>query len=914
VYRTAIALGIMLTLAATARAATNSWTSTSSGNWTDGGNWSARVAPSVSDFADFITNGTSKTATINFITSGSFPSTMTISNLILSGPLGSTNTLFLNSSGLVTPLDILNGFTVNTNGMVVVTNSVVRVDYLSGGSFTIDGGIVVCDNGYLITTNNPATVGNSGAGQMTLSNGTWLAQGIYVGSHSGSQGALNIDGGTNTLSSLLELGVYTGSTGAVWVTSGQLTVTNNAIYIGDFGVGQMTVSNGSVLANGLVLADSSTLTLAGGTTAISNFFVAGNSANTTGTVWMTGGELILTNSETVVGGSGVGFMTVSNGTWSAYEVYVGSSAGSDGTLTIAGGTNTLSSFLSVGLPPGATGTVWVTGGQLAIATPMSIGDGGGVGCMTVSNGTWEANYVTVGAEPGSQGTLTLAGGTTSLSSQFVVGSGTNSTGNVWLTGGAFNVTQNQTWVGDQGSGAVTISNGTWKADDVYVGHNSSSQGTLTIAGGTISLSEFLSVGRYWNATGTVWLTGGTLIVTNDATSIGDGGTIGGGVGQMTVSNGTWLTQDAYVGTWIGTPGSAPLGNGTLTMAGGTNTFLQDLSAAQRLNTTGTIWITGGQVTAKESTIVGNFGAGQMTLSNGAWQTAGVYVGYNSVAQGTLTIAGGTVSSSASFEVGVLGGATGVVWITGGQLNVAGSSIIVGDLGFGQVTMSNGTVTVNSLMVNGDANRFVLDGGVLNSAGATISNGIMFADGDGVDAATYHLLGGVHSFANGLRVRNNAVLSGCGTISGTVVVDPGGLVQADCGGTLTFSGSVTNNGTMRAINGSVLEAYGIVVNNGTIDVINGGTSFHGGFVNNGTVWSASSVQASQASVSGQDFVVQVPSVTNHTYQLEYTASLTPTNWIDTGASQPGTGGVLTFTDPGGATNLPARFYRVDCTAP
>jgi len=75
-----------------------------------------------------------------------------------------------------------------------------------------------------------------------------------------------------------------------------------------------------------------------------------------------------------------------------------------------------------------------------------------------------------------------------------------------------------------------------------------------------------------------------------------------------------------------------------------------------------------------------------------------------------------------------------------------------------------------------------------------------------------------------------------------------------------------------------------------------------------------VKISQVSKSGQNMIVQIPSVVGHTYQLQFTPSMKPTNWSNTGSSQTGTAVVLTFTDVGGATNSPTRFYRVDCTAP
>jgi hypothetical protein len=162
---------------------------------------------------------------------------------------------------------------------------------------------------------------------------------------------------------------------------------------------------------------------------------------------------------------------------------------------------------------------------------------------------------------------------------------------------------------------------------------------------------------------------------------------------------------------------------------------------------------------------------------------------------------------------------------------------------------------------------------------------------------------------------SGVIEGCGTFSNWTTVLNNGLIQANCGTTLTFSGVVTNNGTMRAANDNVLEAYGTVVNNGTIDIINGGvTNFHGGFINNGTVLTARSMAISRIFVTGNSVNVQIPSVLGHTYQLQITKSLAPTNWVTSGTTPTQSGNTLAFTDSGGATNIPTRFYRVLVTAP
>jgi fibronectin-binding autotransporter adhesin len=276
----------------------------------------------------------------------------------------------------------------------------------------------------------------------------------------------------------------------------------------------------------------------------------------------------------------------------------------------------------------------------------------------------------------------------------------------------------------------------------------------------------------------------------------------------------------------------------------------------------------------------------------------------------LTIAGEGEVCAASMNDG------GFITVSGGGLFVT-NGLGTGALTVGNnLTLNGGTVTVDSLSAQYASVNF--NGGTLNTKATVVSDNGMFTVGDGTDAASLHLDSGgsgAHSFANGLTISSNAFLTGCGTIEGSVIVNPGGTVLANCGGTMTFTGIVTNNGTMRAINGSVLETYSNLVNNGTIDVINGATNFLGGFINNGTVLTASSVKISQFSKSGKDMVIQIPSFSGHTYQLQFTPTLQPANWMSAGVSQSGTNGVvLTFTDSGGATNLPARFYRVDVSAP
>src|SRR5205814_326456 len=83
-----------------------------------------------------------------------------------------------------------------------------------------------------------------------------------------------------------------------------------------------------------------------------------------------------------------------------------------------------------------------------------------------------------------------------------------------------------------------------------------------------------------------WQTGGLLFVTN-ATVVGFLG-----VGQMTISNGTWLTSDAS-GVVLGGGGSA---RGTLNIAGGTNSIPSSLVlGTSDCAATGIVSVTGGEL-------------------------------------------------------------------------------------------------------------------------------------------------------------------------------------------------------------------------------------------------------------------------------------------------------------------------------
>jgi hypothetical protein len=228
-------------------------------------------------------------------------------------------------------------------------------------------------------------------------------------------------------------------------------------------------------------------TVAGGTNNWVLLSIAAG-ANATGITWVTGGQLIVTNSGITVGQTGAGQMTVSNGVVLTLGLAVGRNAGSQGTLTIAGGTNTLSSALEIGFLGSASGTVWMTGGQLVVTNGATrIGDLG-IGQMTMSNGTLLAGDVAVGVQAGSHGAWTLAGGTNTALNSLVIGNCavgviglvTVSGAQLFVTNAAHNATL------DVRSGTFTINSGTVVIDNLVMTNDC---GRFVRTGGTLSITS-----------------------------------------------------------------------------------------------------------------------------------------------------------------------------------------------------------------------------------------------------------------------------------------------------------------------------------------------------------------------------------------------------------------------------------------
>src|SRR2546427_757174 len=83
-----------------------------------------------------------------------------------------------------------------------------------------------------------------------------------------------------------------------------------------------------------------------------------------------------------------------------------------GTLTLGSGSNVFAGGLMIGRLNGGAGYVWMTGAQLSVANSTTAIGFGGIGQMTVSNGSWVTGNMVVGGGIAAVGTLTQVGGST----------------------------------------------------------------------------------------------------------------------------------------------------------------------------------------------------------------------------------------------------------------------------------------------------------------------------------------------------------------------------------------------------------------------------------------------------------------------------------------------------------------------
>jgi hypothetical protein len=426
-------------------------------------------------------------------------------------------------------------------------------------------------------------------------------------------------------------------------------------------------------------------------------------------------------------------------TASVGEIRVGRQSGANASILLKGGL--IKCFgLRLGELGGSTGNCVVDGGTLLSTSVLDVGEVlNSPGTLSLLSGAiFATDDVTRVGNLGT-GTYNQSGGTASLAFFSV---GDNATGTVSVSGGLLTVTPGNALdvlrVGNFGTGQLNISGGTlWSRGEFHVADNFGVQGS-------------------------VQMTGGLLIATNDLVAIGRYG-----IGDMTITNATAYFTNTSVGRHDGATGSLTLQNGASLFC------VDDLSIGRFANSLGHLVISGGLLSLTNDNIwIGREGVGDMNVTGGIIRARSLFIGMSgdgtNSPQGNAIFLGGTTILSSNLVIGTTLLSTGQVSFNGGTLIITNTSHNNNlQVTAGEFRLGGGLVLTDSLVLTNQEGVFTFNAGELRAENINASNGAPFVVGDGVQPASLKLLGGTYSFPNGLVISSNATVTGCGSISGPV---------------------------------------------------------------------------------------------------------------------------------------------------
>lgn len=402
-------------------------------------------------------------------------------------------------------------------------------------------------------------------------------------------------------------------------------------------------------------------------------------------------------------------------------------------------------------------------------------------------------------------------------------------GEYTAAGGSLTVTGNvvRNTVGENADfnfdgGSVTF-NGTTDFEDIGIGRKAGNTGVLNLANQTINVDDDVIVGDEATSHGTLTVTGtGGFGPSVDDLFVGVAGT-----GLVTFGDNTAGTQPSFSFNRADV-GVDATGNGTLTILNGSYSGNGGLVVATNAGSTGAVVIGDGTVNSNPvvnitngNTETANSGTGSITINSGIYNQTGsnFIVGQGGASDATLNVTGGELNVSNSFRISNTG--KGVVNLSGGVINAMGTL----DLG------NNGNNEGGTLNISGD--------GVLNALGALIiGNNASFANpstvsvtggdinvtgtttvansGEGSLSITGVAFGESHQFADiNIASGNNSVSVGTLTVNlpnATDVVDASVIRVGNNG-----------KGTMDLIEGTVNATAVSVAATANSSVANGRTS-------------------------------------------------------------------------------------------
>lgn len=498
-----------------------------------------------------------------------------------------------------------------------VDSTAARLGVVAGatGAAVVDGqgSVWTVDRGDL-------EVGVNGTGSLAVTGGGLVdAANITIGTNVGGTGSARVSGSGSTLSSRADLNVGLNGNGSMTIEAGGAVKSRDG-YVAAYGGSNSTVT---VTGGGSRFAMTGTFFVGYGSGTTGNVTVSaggdisaakimlGDLAGSSGTMTITGAGSNVTayvdngtaNSGVIdVGSNGSGRLTVTNGgLLDAYALYLGSAAGSNGTVLVSGAGSRVAVGSLMVIGDAGSGSVEITGGASLAAPTILIATGAGsTGVLNIgaaagqtarSAGAVEAGAIAFGAGNGS---IVFNHSETA----YTLSADISGAGKVVAEAGVTTLAGNNSY-----SGGTTISGGTLKGSAKSFGSGNIANDAQLVVDGAGTLSNAISgAGTFEKTgdgnlvlTGTSTYTGATEVSAGklsvngslaSAVSVGNGATLGGSgiIGGVTVGSGGTLAPGNSIGTLTST--------GSATFAGGSS-YAVEIDAdgnSDRLVVAGTITI------------------------------------------------------------------------------------------------------------------------------------------------------------------------------------------------------------------------------------------------------------------------------------------------------------------------------------
>jgi hypothetical protein len=856
----------------------------------------------------------------------------------------STNTGTLEATGGAT-LTLQNGtwtqtgagkITAAASSTVNLTNSVS----ITGGTLSTTGSGVISDaanqNIFLTNVTNTGTyqIQNNGATEIS---GTLTNNGTITMEAAGNTTELYLTGnttlsgtGTVVLSSTNNqwTGYINGVSGTVLTNQSNITgwgtVGDGAVQISNAsnGVINSNVSGGNIFLNpytsttstnaGLMEAtNGGTLTMSNGTWTNTGTIQAatGSSVFLQSNVSITGGTLESTGTGTVISGQNQDVFLTGLTLAGTFDIQNNSATEINGTITNNGvinlqangngtgiyvtnagsGSATLTGSGSVVLGTGVGNQFWGVGGtSLTIDQNVSGVGNIGVGDLTLTNNsTIDAN-------------ISPTVSTAALIIQPSAGGMTNTHILEATNGGTLELTGGTTFTNTGGTiEAVGSDSSSNPSTVVLTGNITVTGGTLTTSGAGIIEVAANNIANLTNLTNS-----GTLNVLNNG-QIDATGTI--------TNNGTITLQASGNSTYFYAPNATVLtGTGTLVMSSTNGQYTANVDGPGGLTNDETItgagqidsgvFINNGTINANvsgQTLLMSAFSAGTantktmeatnggtLELSGSSWNNAGgtitAQTGSSVDLTGSVTITGGTLSSSGTGQVFVA--ANNVANLTGltnsGTLNVQNNGQIDAS---GTIT-NNGTIT---LQAAGNQTYFYAPAATILSGTGTLvlssTNGQYTGNVDAAGGLTNNeTITGAGQIASGIFVNNGTINA---NVSGqTLLLDAFAagtsntkIMEASGGGTMLFDGSAWTNtgGTIEALTGSSVNLEssvsitgGTLTSSGTgsINLLSGSFAYLSGLTNSGTLNAQNNTQLNLTGAITNTGTINIQGAGNATYLI------------------------------------------------